>query len=113
MRVLLSACGTRGDVEPLAGLGVRLRALGAEVRVCAPPDKEFAELLAGVGVPRSLAQSPLPPDVTDKRVLWDPDAQSANALFGAALNTHQVRHAGPGALLRPMVASDLRSELMT
>jgi len=28
-----------------------LRALGAEVRVCAPPDEEFAELLAGVGVP--------------------------------------------------------------
>jgi vancomycin aglycone glucosyltransferase len=30
---------------------VRLRALGAEVRVCAPPDEEFAERLAGVGVP--------------------------------------------------------------
>jgi vancomycin aglycone glucosyltransferase len=35
----------------MVGLAVRLRALGAEVRVCAPPDKEFAELLAGVGVP--------------------------------------------------------------
>jgi len=51
MRVLLSTYGSRGDVEPLAGLAVRLRALGAEVRVCAPPDEEFAELLAGVGVP--------------------------------------------------------------
>jgi vancomycin aglycone glucosyltransferase len=30
---------------------MQLRALGAEVRMCAPPDKEFAELLAGVGVP--------------------------------------------------------------
>jgi len=29
--------GGRGD-EPLVGLAVRLRALGAEVRVCAPPD---------------------------------------------------------------------------
>jgi vancomycin aglycone glucosyltransferase len=28
-----------------------LGALGAKVQVCAPPDKEFAELLAGVGVP--------------------------------------------------------------
>ena len=28
----------RGDVGPLVGLEVRLRALGAEVRVCAPPD---------------------------------------------------------------------------
>ncbi len=35
MRVLLPAYGSRGDVEPLTGLAVRLRALGAEVRVCA------------------------------------------------------------------------------
>ncbi|MGA9692676.1 MAG: glycosyltransferase, partial [Pseudonocardiaceae bacterium] len=45
MRVLLSTYGSRGDVEPMVGLAVRLRALGAEVRVCAPPDEEFAELL--------------------------------------------------------------------
>ena len=42
MRVRLSTHGSRGDVEPMVGLTVRLRALGAEVRVCAPPD--FAEL---------------------------------------------------------------------
>jgi vancomycin aglycone glucosyltransferase len=36
----------------MVGLAVHLRALGAEVRVCAPPDKEFAERLAGVGVPQ-------------------------------------------------------------
>jgi vancomycin aglycone glucosyltransferase len=35
----------------MVGLAVELRALGAEVRVCAPPDEEFVELLAGVGVP--------------------------------------------------------------
>ncbi len=40
MRVLLSTYGSRGDVEPMVGLGVRLRALGAEVRVRA------AELVA-------------------------------------------------------------------
>ena len=49
MRVLLSTYGGRGDVEPLVGLAVRLRDLGAEVRVCAPPD--CAERLAEVGVP--------------------------------------------------------------
>jgi hypothetical protein len=38
MRALLSTSGSRGDVEPLVGLAVGLRALGAEVRVCAPPD---------------------------------------------------------------------------
>jgi UDP:flavonoid glycosyltransferase YjiC (YdhE family) len=48
MRVLLSASGSRGDVEPLVALAVRLRALGAEVRMCAPPD--YAERLAEVGV---------------------------------------------------------------
>lgn len=51
MRVLLSAWGSRGDVEPLAGLAVGLRELGAEVRVCAPPDEEFVALPARVGVP--------------------------------------------------------------
>jgi vancomycin aglycone glucosyltransferase len=183
VRVLLSGYDSRGGVEPLVGLAVQLRALGAEVRVCAPPDKEFAELLAGVGVPmvpvgqsvralvtgatppsaagvprraaeliaaqfdklaaaaegcdalvatgilpavagaRSVAEKlgiryvyasyqpvslpsphhpplprpgrPLPPDVTDNRVLWDLDAQNANELFGAALNTHRASNGLP------------------
>jgi UDP:flavonoid glycosyltransferase YjiC (YdhE family) len=30
MRVLLSTYGSRGDVEPMVGLAVQLRALGAE-----------------------------------------------------------------------------------
>jgi vancomycin aglycone glucosyltransferase len=51
MRVLLTTVGSRGDVEPVAGLAVALRELGAEVRVCAPPDDDFATLLARVGVP--------------------------------------------------------------
>jgi vancomycin aglycone glucosyltransferase len=49
MRVLLSTYDSRGGIEPLVALGVRLRALGAEVLVCAPPD--CAERLAEVGVP--------------------------------------------------------------
>ncbi|RSN42884.1 glycosyl transferase [Amycolatopsis sp. WAC 04197] len=40
MRVLLSTTGLRGDVEPVVALAVRLRELGTEVRVCAPPDTE-------------------------------------------------------------------------
>jgi vancomycin aglycone glucosyltransferase len=51
MRVLLSTYGSRGDVEPLAALGVRLQALGAEAVVSAPPDQEFGDLLARAGVP--------------------------------------------------------------
>ncbi|HEY0680836.1 MAG TPA: glycosyltransferase [Steroidobacter sp.] len=51
MRVLLSTFGSRGDVQPLLALGVALRALGADARVCAPPDEEFLKLFADAGVP--------------------------------------------------------------
>ncbi|MFG2226592.1 glycosyltransferase [Streptomyces sp. NPDC048644] len=181
MRVLLLAYGSRGDVEPMVGLAVSLRALGAEVQVCAPPD--FTELLDGFGLPlvplgrsvrematravtgtkaplpaaglsqraaqmvaatyeqvaavadgcdavvatglipaaaaaRSVAEKlgipyvfvayfpaylpsphhpplawpgrPLPPDVTDNRVLWDLNTENMNALFGDAVNTHRA-----------------------
>ncbi|MFF9803356.1 glycosyltransferase, partial [Streptomyces rochei] len=75
MRVVLSTYGSRGDVQPMAGLAVRLRELGAEVRVCGPADEEFAELLAGVGVPllpfgpsaRALTQAAPPPSSLPQR----------------------------------------------
>ena len=59
MRVLLSTFGSRGDVEPMAALGAQLQALGVEARVCAPPDEEFADLLARVGVPLAPAFTPV------------------------------------------------------
>ena len=49
MRVLLSTYELHGDLEPMVGPAVRSRALGADVRMCAPPD--FAKPLARVGVP--------------------------------------------------------------
>ena len=161
----------------MVGLAGALRALGAEVRVCAPPD--FAELLARVGVPlvpagrpvremvrevftsrtppsaadlaagviarqadavASAAEGcdvlvagglttaaagaqavsekrgvrymyaayapcylpspcypplgthgqPVPPDVTDNRVLWDLHARGMNAVFGAPVNAYRA-----------------------
>jgi vancomycin aglycone glucosyltransferase len=48
MRVLFSTWGSRGDVEPIAALAVQLQSLGAQARVCAPPD--FAERFAEIGV---------------------------------------------------------------
>jgi vancomycin aglycone glucosyltransferase len=181
VRVLLSTYDSRGGVEPLVALAVRLRELGAQARVCAPPD--CAERLAEVGVPlvpvgqpvralvhgatppsqddvprlaaeliatwfdkvaaaaegcdalvasgvipaavgaRSVAEKlgihsvhvsycpvflpsprqrpyplpgrPLPPDVTDNRVLWELNAQGYNAVFGPALNTHRAANGLP------------------
>ncbi|GAA0268254.1 glycosyltransferase [Cryptosporangium japonicum] len=51
MRVLLATYGTRGDVGPLAVLALRLRTLGVDVRLCVPPDEEFVDRLAGLGLP--------------------------------------------------------------
>ena len=59
MRVLLSTYGSRGDVEPMAGLAVALQALGAEAVVSAPQDQEFVELLARAGVELSPAFMPV------------------------------------------------------
>ncbi len=200
MRVLLLTYGGRGDVEPLVGLAVGLRALGAEVRACAPPDRgerlaEFGVPVVPVGQPvrpllhertppaaadvsriaaeliaaqfdtvpaaaqgcdalvatgllptaagaRSVAEKqgityiyaaycpiflpsphhrptpfpglPLPPDVTDNRVLWDLTAQSATALFGEALSTQRASIGLPpvrnvysyGFTDRPWLAAD-------
>jgi vancomycin aglycone glucosyltransferase len=69
--VLLSTYDSRGGVEPLVALAVRLRELGVEVRVCAPPD--CAERLAEVGVPlvpvgrpvRPLVHGATPPSAAD------------------------------------------------
>ena len=176
MHVVLSTYGSRGDVEPIVALAVQLRALGADVRVCAPPDRDLADLLARVGAPlvpagrsvretvrqvrtedtppsaadlapgvvaaqfdavtaaaadgcdalvasglipavaaaQSMAEKlgihfvyatycprwlpspqhpplwPSPPAVTDNRMLWDLNAQSLNAVFGAAINAHRA-----------------------
>lgn len=48
MRVLLSTIGSRGDVQPLVALGLELKSLGQEVRLCVPPD--FREWIEGLGM---------------------------------------------------------------
>lgn len=49
MLVLLSTIGSRGDVQPLVALGLQLRTLGHDLRICAPPD--FGEWIASFGMP--------------------------------------------------------------
>ncbi|NDK31720.1 glycosyltransferase [Nesterenkonia haasae] len=51
MRVVLATYGTRGDVEPVVALATQVRAMGAEVKVCAPPDEEFAQLMTRAKLP--------------------------------------------------------------
>ncbi|MEV6217558.1 glycosyltransferase [Nocardia sp. NPDC051833] len=48
MRVLLSTIGSRGEAQPMFALAVRLRALGHEAVLCAPPD--FADRARELGV---------------------------------------------------------------
>jgi vancomycin aglycone glucosyltransferase len=48
MRILLSTIGSRGDVQPLAALGLRLKEYGQEVHMCVPPD--FRDWIEGLGM---------------------------------------------------------------
>ena len=47
MRALLSAVGTRGDVQPIVALALKVRELGHEVRLCVPPN--FLQWVGGFG----------------------------------------------------------------
>jgi len=49
MRIVLSGDGTRGDLQPLIELALRIRTAGHEALVCGPPD--FAELANAWDVP--------------------------------------------------------------
>ncbi|GAA2460728.1 glycosyltransferase [Streptomyces macrosporus] len=116
MRVLLTTVGSRGDVEPLAGLALRLRELGAEVRVCAPPDEDFAALLARIGVPlvplgptvRSVVAGTKPPTAEDAFRL-------ASELVAARFDTLTPTAEGCDALLAtglmPAGARDVAEKL--
>jgi vancomycin aglycone glucosyltransferase len=78
VRFVLASWGSRGDVEPLAGLAVALQELGAEATVCAPPDDDFEALLERAGVP----MVPLGPSV--KSVVAAPKPPTGHAAFELA-----------------------------
>jgi vancomycin aglycone glucosyltransferase len=59
MRLLLSTFGSRGDVQPVAALAARLRELGVDARLCAPPDEDISQMLARANVPLAPAFTPL------------------------------------------------------
>ena len=48
MRIVLTAEGTRGDLQPMIELGARLRTAGHDALVCGPPDFAAQALARGV-----------------------------------------------------------------
>ena len=104
MRVLVSASGSRGCVEPVVGPAVRWRARGAEVRVCAPPDAEVAARLAGGGVPLVPLGQPVRPLVHGSRFRSAADVpRRAAALIAAQFDTVAAAAEGCAALVATCV----------
>ncbi len=85
MRTLLTSWGSRGDIEPLAALALRLRELGAEVRVAVPPDDEFTELFARVGV------TPIPLGPSTRSIAAGLKAPDPDAAFRLAAELVSAR----------------------
>jgi vancomycin aglycone glucosyltransferase len=94
VRVVLSTYGSRGDVEPMVALAVALRALGAEARVCAPPD--FEDLLARVGVPLVPAGASVREMVRQVRTAENPPSPADLAPALAAAQFDAVAQAADG-----------------
>jgi vancomycin aglycone glucosyltransferase len=94
MRVLLSTWGSRGDVEPIAALAVQLRALGAEARVCAPPDftERFADIAVEI-VPMGLSVR----DLVHGHKTQKPSTPADAPRVAAELVTAQFETLGPAA----------------
>jgi vancomycin aglycone glucosyltransferase len=112
MRFVLTSWGSRGDVEPVAGLAVQLQELGAEVQVCVPPDEDFAVLLERAGVP----MVPLGPTVLSVVANPKPDAfRLAPELVAARFETLGAVAEGSDAVLAtglmPAGARDVAEKL--
>jgi len=59
MRVLLTAVGTRGDVQPVMALAVEMRRRGHEVRLCIPPNfLDWASSMGFSATPIGIAMRP-------------------------------------------------------
>jgi vancomycin aglycone glucosyltransferase len=111
---MLTTVGSRGDVQPILALAMRLRELGQEVRVCAPPD--FHELIQGHGIPFTpigpklawTAKNTGQPTPEQRRQLFE---DSFAAQFGAVTEAAQgcdvIVHGGYLVVAAPTVAEQM------
>jgi vancomycin aglycone glucosyltransferase len=88
----------------VVGRAVWWRARGAEVQVCAPPDEEFAERLAGVGVPLVPIGQPMRPPVTGGTPPSADLPRRAAALVATQFDTVAAAAEGCDALVPAMPA---------
>ncbi|NJQ01033.1 glycosyltransferase [Streptomyces zingiberis] len=113
MRALLSTTGTRGEVQPLVALALRLRELGQEAVICAPPDfQEWGEALGIPWVPAGpelrgtatpAAAVPPPPGLR-QRMIHGMVADQFEAVGAAAEGCDVIVGGGPMALAARSVA---------
>jgi vancomycin aglycone glucosyltransferase len=104
MRMLISAVGTRGDVQPAMALAVQARALGRQVRLCVPPnftgwaeDLGFEARPIGVEMrapPRGAAPArpaSVPDLITDQFEVVGAAADGCDLIVGAGAHQYAAR----------------------
>lgn len=94
MRIVLSTYGSRGDVEPMAGLAAALQSLGAEAVVSAPADQEFVELLERAGAELAPSFMPIRQWISEKA---KPSAPADFSMLTAEMIAAQYEAIGAAA----------------
>lgn len=115
MRVLVSAVGTRGDVQPAIALAQALRGEGAQVRLCVPPNftdwaSEFGFEARPIGIamrPPAPGEAPAPiPDlIADQFQVVEAAAEGCELIVGAGIHQYAVRSVAERNDVRSVVAA--------
>lgn len=82
MKILLITLGSRGDVQPFAVIGSRLKAAGHDVHIAA--DTGFSQMITAEG----LTHHPLPLDFQE--IIQDPGMQAAITTFSGKLKAFSL-----------------------
>lgn len=98
MRILLSAVGTRGDIQPLLALALELRLLGHQPELCISPNfLDWAERLGLSARPMGIAMrpgpvpSPIPDLIADQFETLQQAAQCQDMIIAAGAHQYAAR----------------------